>query len=145
MNNNLDERQPDLTLFYSKPAKEIVVLPNSDKEIIVMGRLYELCSDFEMKNLIGSVEYNSIDTIYKTNKVLSNTSQASFILPQGNIIFNSSNINEITDLGYFKEDKTFYFPIVGGGGSGNFTFCKGWVVINTLKDDNRRIVYIYFE
>lgn len=138
-------KNPDLTFFYNTPANEINILPSSNNEIIVKGKLFELFSDFELKNLIGLVEYNSIDTIYKTNNFIFNTSQASFVLPQGNIIFNSSNTNDLNDSGYFKENKILYFPIISGGGSGNFTFSKGWVVINTLKDDTRRVVYVYFD
>lgn len=120
-------------------------MSGSNEEITVMGRLFELFSDFELTSPIGSVEYKSIDTNYKTNNVIFNTSQLSIILPQGNILVNSSNVNDLNALGYFKENKTLYFPIVSGGGSASFTFCKGWVVINTLKDDKRRIVYIYFD
>ena len=145
MNQNLDQTLPDLILFYTTPANEINILPSSNNEIIAKGKLFELFSDFELTNLIGSLEYNSIDTYYKKNTFIFNTSQASFVLPQGNIIFNSSNVNDLNDLGYFKENKTLYFPIISGGGSGDFTFSKGWVVVNTIKDDNRRIVYIYFD
>ena len=138
-------KSPDLTLFYTTPANQINIMSGSNEEITVMGRLFELFSDFELTSPIGSVEYKSIDTNYKKNNVMFNTSQLNIRLPQGNILVNSSNVNDLNALGYFKENKTLYFPIVACGGYGSFTFSKGWVVINTLKDDNRRVVYVYFD
>jgi hypothetical protein len=144
MEYNSSEKKPDLTLFYTLPANDINNMPGSNKNISVIGTLYDLFSDFELIKIIGSVQYNRIDSVHEKNKIAFNSSQAAFILPEGSIIFNSSNINKLTSEGHFKENQTLFFPIVSGGGSGSFTFSKGWVVINTFKD-GKRIVYIYFD
>jgi len=138
------ERNPDLTLFYTLPANEVIILPGSNKNIQVRGTIYNLFSDFELTNLIGSVQYNRMDSLDEQNQIAFNSNQVAFILPEGSIICNFSNINKLTSDGSFKDNQTLFFPIVSGGGSGSFTFSKGWAVVNTLKD-GRRIVYVYFD
>ena len=144
MESYSSERKPDLTVFYKKPEIQKNLIPGSNENISVKGTIYTLFSDFELTNIIGLVQYNSIESLAEQTQILFNSSQGAFVLPDGNIIFNSSNINNLTTDGYFKDNQTLFFPIVSGGGSGSFTFSKGWAVVNTLKD-GRRIVYVYFD
>lgn len=92
----------------------------------------------EYKNKIGFL--TTTGTLNIINRKIFDTCSISLTLPEGQIFFlaySNDSVKEIAD-NFFPSNTTLTCPILNG--NGDFTFVKGWVVINALPD-KKRIVY----
>lgn len=130
--------QPDITLYYNQESrKELITTRVPDAGGFIYS--FKLSSDYENTNVIGNIIYTGT-----TSYLYEITTSAFFVsikLPEGDINCSLQRTTYTEKLDTVLPPGLYYLPITGG--SGNFSFVKGTVVLNKLTDKNR-IIYIYF-
>ena len=131
--------QPDLTLYYNQESrKELITTRVPDAEGVIYS--FKLSSDYENTNFIGNIIYTGT-----TSYLYEITTSAFFIsikLPEGDINCSLQRTTYTKKLDTILPPGLYYLPIVGG--SGDFSFVKGTVVLNKLPNNSERIMYVYF-